>query len=66
MNGRPSMLTKMLRANWLMSAWCPRCGNENVGAVRPITMSEDGAAHCTACGESWTPEMERQTAEGGR
>jgi transcription elongation factor Elf1 len=46
------------RREWLKSALCPSCGEENTATKSMlIEMNESGQAHCNACDHDWRPTL---------
>lgn len=47
---RPSMLSLVQRANWLLAAVCPACEAHNLHGRKPLVELTEGGAYCNACG----------------
>ncbi len=61
MNARPSMLSLVQRANWLMTAVCPKCHETNLkGRKPPIELDERSQAWCSTCGADWPAELPKR------
>jgi hypothetical protein len=64
---RPSMLSLVQRANYLLSVKCanPQCQETNLRGRKPmIELTEAGEAYCNTCGTSWHPVLVPRVAVG--
>ena len=47
-----------VRTEWLKSAMCPKCGEQN-GPIRSmlVQLEDDGTAECKICNHTWRPNL---------
>ena len=67
MSMRPSMLSLIQRANYLLNVKCenPQCQETNLKGRKPmIELNDEGTAYCNTCGTAWAPAWPAHEAVG--